>query len=260
MDDARATRLVDEDEVARLEVAVNDADGVSGGEPGRHLQGERQRLLGREAAARLEHVRQRRATQELHRYESQLRAVGQGVVAYVEGPAHVAVGHAACDLDLAAKPLDGDRVVGHSRAQRLERHGLADYLVRGLVDFPDGARSDEADDPVAARDDLAVGESLIEGAAAASASATRGGSTVPSDSGHPGSRRANDARGRGVVSTDHLSIWRPKTWRQARVSVATHSRWRVCGNMSKGCTAATWYPAPWSDRRSRTCVSGLHET
>ena len=45
-----------------------------------------------------------------------------------------------------------------------------------------------------------------------------------------------------------------------RSSVATHSTWRVCGNMSTGVTRSRRYPRERSSDRSRACVTTLHET
>src|SRR5262249_32390511 len=151
---AHAARVADEDDVRALEIAVDDAGGVRGGEAGGDLLGDGQRLVGRHATLAPDARRKRLALEELHGEERRL-AVAALVEPDVEEPADVRVGDLAGELDLALEAADDGVVVGDRVAQRLQRHALLEEEILRLVDFPHAALADDADNAVPLSDEIA---------------------------------------------------------------------------------------------------------
>jgi hypothetical protein len=146
----RPLRAVDQEDVAALQVAVDDAALVRGGEAAGHLEDDRQRLRGRQAAVAGEPLRQRLAVQPLHGEEG-ARGLPRlrGRLDEIEGAADVRVGDPAGERDLALEALHGACVAGGLRAQDLERHRLVELEVESLVHLSHGPGSEEPGDPVA---------------------------------------------------------------------------------------------------------------
>ncbi|MFN8094860.1 MAG: hypothetical protein U0599_22040 [Vicinamibacteria bacterium] len=136
-----------EHHVRRLEVAVQDAGLVGGGEPRADLPRDLEGLvLGQAADAPGErgHVL---AVDVLHREE--VLAVR---LADVEDAAHRGVRDLAREAHLLVEAGEGGAVPGEGRRQELQRHRLGQLEVVGPVDLPHPAPAEEADDPVAAPD------------------------------------------------------------------------------------------------------------
>ena len=150
---SRPARVRLEHDVRALEVAVDDAGFVRRGERGGHLLDERQGFLGAQTPAVREPLGERDARQELHRQKRE-----RLVVEHVEGAADVGVGDAAGEVDLAEEALHRPGVVRDVGADRLEGHALAQDLVLGLVDLAHAAAGDEAEDPEASGEDVALRE------------------------------------------------------------------------------------------------------
>ncbi len=145
------SRLLAEDvDVVRLEVAVNDACRVSGGEPGEDLAGERDDLARRQADPSLDAGAQRLAVQVLHHHE----AVVVGQRAEVEHLEDVIAADTSGGLSFALEALHGFGVACGRGVEHLDRHPSPDADVLPFVHGTHTALADQSDDPVLALDDL----------------------------------------------------------------------------------------------------------
>jgi hypothetical protein len=159
---ARAAGSLDQHDVGRLEVAVDDALLVRRVEGGGHLRHQRGRLGVSDAADAHEARRQRLALEELHGEEGDVVApVARPVQPDVEDAADVGVGHLARELDLALEALEHLGIEGGDVvADGLEGHPLPEQEVLGLVDLAHPTLAEHAQDLVALGDEVAAGEPL----------------------------------------------------------------------------------------------------
>ena len=146
---ARPPLVGREHDVAALEVAVDHAGVVRGGERRGHLLDQRQRVRRPHPAGALEALGERLAGEQLHREEREVL-----VVEDVVDPAHVRVRHRAREVDLPQEPVHRPRIARDLRPDRLERDPLVEDLVLGLVDLAHAAARDEAHDAESSREDL----------------------------------------------------------------------------------------------------------
>ena len=149
LDQRNAVGAPGDEQVGRLEVAVDDLRGVGLGEPEACLhhivRGDRRR----ERAVRGEHAREVTALEQLHH---EVRRIVE----------HADVGHAADMLaaqlrrrsGFAQKALDDRVVVGDLGQQELERDALAEMDVRRSNDDPHAAAADHAVDLELPRDEV----------------------------------------------------------------------------------------------------------
>ncbi len=148
-----------EEDVLGLEVAVDDARGVGGGERAADLRGDAQRARHVERALALDHHAELNALEVLH--DEVHGAVGRG--AGVGDVDDVRVADLGGGARLAPEPLDQ---VGHpavARVQHLDRDPLADLDVLGEVDLAHPALADQLVDAVAPIDDLAAEVGTVVG-------------------------------------------------------------------------------------------------
>jgi len=139
-----AARQRDQEDVGRLQVAVNDPGRVRRAEPGRDLKDQIDRRRLRERSS-LDARVQRLPLQPLHRQVD--RAVRRD--AEVLDVDDVAVTDGAGSARLAAQPLDRVGIAGQLAAQELDRHPLAGVEVLGLEDVAGPALADGAQQAVA---------------------------------------------------------------------------------------------------------------
>ena len=182
-----------EDQVGRLDVAVDDAPRVRVVERRGHLAHEADHLLRLEARALGEHLRDGLAVDELH------GEVGQpALLAQVEERDDPRVGERAGDLRLVVEALDEGAVLG-ARARDVEADGLdrerpLDQGVEGLVDGPHGAVAQAARDLVAAYGGGDLVGHLSSAVAHRSARRTIGADTLPPDDCSTGAASGVNAR------------------------------------------------------------------
>ena len=135
--------VVSDQDVARLDVAVDDPDGVGGGQGRGDLRAELGRLVRLQRTALAQHRRQGHRRQELH---DQARPAL--VLHDVEHRDGMPVVQAGGDPGLAHRPLIGQFGVGRRESmlpvQLLHGHRPAEPLVLGL---PDGAHPARANQP-----------------------------------------------------------------------------------------------------------------
>ena len=159
--------LLDHD-VLGLEVAVDDALFVRGGETLRHLLRDRDHARQRQRVAAAQDLRQRLAFDERHRQV--LDAVD---LAEVVNADDVLVGDLAREHQLALEALfellRGGRVRLRRRTNHLDRHRDAELVVEGLVDGAHAAGAEQLQDRVARVDLLPRLERSITGAGRAGA-------------------------------------------------------------------------------------------
>ena len=136
-----------EEQVLRLDVAVDDALRVRGGERRRGLRGDPQdALLGQLRLAR-EALGERLALEELH-HDERAAVVGVAEVGDVDD---VLVADRRRELRLLLEARDDRFALRVLLEQHLDRDALADQRVRRLVDRAHAALADLARDEVAAR-------------------------------------------------------------------------------------------------------------
>jgi hypothetical protein len=133
-----------EDDVVRLEVAVQDPGGVRRAQAGEQLQRDRARLVDRERTGAREAGRQRLAAEELHGVEELA-----GSRAQVEDAADAGVGDAPGELDLALEARRCRRAGRDGRADSLERDRRRELAILGLVDLAHRAGCEESQDAIA---------------------------------------------------------------------------------------------------------------
>ena len=97
--------------ICRLEIAVHDAGGVHGAEPGGHLLNQRTRLGGGEGAVLPDPAGERVAVEQLHREERDGLPRRCPMLIDIEDATDVGMGDAAGERDLALRPARW-RVVG----------------------------------------------------------------------------------------------------------------------------------------------------
>jgi hypothetical protein len=148
LDRAAAGRLVGEQHVLRLHVAVDHPGPVGLGERGEHRVEQGQRPARRERGVLADHVAQGEPRDVLHDQEE--RAV---VVALVEDRDHVVVREAGRRACLALEPGHEVGVVGEPGVHDLDRHGPVQAEIGGLVDDRHPAAGDPRPDPVPAVED-----------------------------------------------------------------------------------------------------------
>ena len=153
--DPRAAAAVDHD-VGWLQIAMHEAAVVRRREARADVARQRQRLVGREASDAPEQRGEVFAIDVLH---------GDEVIAVDFN--HVVQ---ATDVRVRDLPADAHLVVERVEAARVadrnvfERDALAELQVIGAVDLPRPSAADQRNDPVAARDDQAGGESRFRNA------------------------------------------------------------------------------------------------
>jgi hypothetical protein len=182
--------VVDHD-VRGLEVAVQNARVVRGGEAGANLPGDLDGLVFGQPAESLEHRRQLFTLHVLHRDEVQ--ALG---LADVVNAADVAVRYLARDPHLAVEARERGAVERELLGQKLQGHGLFELEVVGAVNLAHPAAAEQSDDAVAFVEHRAGDEARVvnrgvmnrEGARGARRAARRGGA-----------RRGDASRGRVSV-------------------------------------------------------------
>ena len=128
-----------DDDVVRLEVAVDHAAAVGEAGGGEHLDPEVDRVLLAERRLLGDHVLERAPGQALHR-----DVVGALVLAAVEDADHVGMRQRGGRLGLAAEALHELDVLGEAPVQDLERDLAAEVGVLGAVDVGHPARADPA--------------------------------------------------------------------------------------------------------------------
>ena len=133
-----------QEEVVGLEVAVHDAAGVRGGEPGRDLRGDLERLARRQRAAD-QALAQRLAVEQLHRGEGDL-----AVLAEIEDRQDVRMRERRDRLGLALEARQRVGVGGEMRRQDLDRHLAVELGVAGAEDLAHPALAELGDDLVGA--------------------------------------------------------------------------------------------------------------
>ena len=149
VDDADLAAAVDHD-VGRLEVAMQHAALVRGGDPGAQLPRHVERLFRRQAADPPQQRGQRLSVDVLHRQV--VPALG---FADVMDTADVRMG------DVAGEPHFGDEALQHVALQdavhreQLERDALPERQVVGAIDLTHPALTEQADDAVPAGEDAA---------------------------------------------------------------------------------------------------------
>jgi len=134
-----------EDDAERLEVAVDDAEGVGGLEAGADLPEDGHRLLGRHEPLAPEPLEEALAGEELHHEEQ----VPLGRAAEVGDPDDVVVLERARDLRLAPEALHDVGGGGEVRAQHLHRDVLAQVDVARLEHGAHPTRREVRDELVA---------------------------------------------------------------------------------------------------------------
>jgi hypothetical protein len=131
--------------VRRLQVAVEDAALVRGGNPRADLPRDFDRLVLGEAADAAEQRREILAVDVLHREER--GAVG---VADVVGPADVAMRDGARDAHFVVELRQASGMAGEILGQQLQRDGLSELQVVGAVHLAHAALAERRDDAEAA--------------------------------------------------------------------------------------------------------------
>ena len=139
-----------DEDVARLDVPVHQADGVRGVEGAAGLFEHVEGVPHRQRALAGQHVGQRLAHHQLHDQVGQ-RAAGGGVVdlAVVVDRGDPGVGDACGDLGLGPEPFDELGVGGELGLEHLDRHVPVQDGVVGLPDLTHPAGGDEAQQAVA---------------------------------------------------------------------------------------------------------------
>ena len=133
--------------VGRLQIAVQDAAIVSGGNPRAELPREVDRLVLWDAADAAEQRRKILAVDILHREEAAAVRVAE-----VVEPADVLVRHLSRDAQLVVKLREPRRIGGGAIGQELQRDRLIEGEILGAIHFTHAAAPEQRDEAVAARD------------------------------------------------------------------------------------------------------------
>src|SRR5262249_46282645 len=137
--DLQTARRLDDD-VLRLDVAVDDADLVRGREPGAELLRDAERDRLRQDVARLDQLLERESADELHREVAQPARLAE-----VVGPEDVRVRDPARQADLLLEPVEETRIGGERlAAERLDRYGVVEVAVVRAVDDAHAAAAEHA--------------------------------------------------------------------------------------------------------------------
>ena len=155
--DDEVAALVHHD-VLRLEVAVDDAAVVRGGESGAELARGLQRLVAGQPADAREQRGEIFAVHVFHRDER--RAV---YLADVEHAADVGMRNQAGDADLAVEALEQPRIARRLFGEELERDRLPEREIGGAVDFAHAAAPEQSENAVAAAQQRARQEAALVG-------------------------------------------------------------------------------------------------
>ncbi len=134
-------------DVGGLEIAVEDALVMGGGEAGAQLAGDLDRLVARQAADAAEQGGEVFTVDEFH--GDKLLALH---LADVEDPADVGMGDLARKADLVVKTLKPGGIVFEGFGQEFQGDGLVEREVVGAVDLAHSPRAEEADNAVALGD------------------------------------------------------------------------------------------------------------
>ena len=148
-----AARGFDEDNVVRLDVAVDDAELVSGIQRGGDLLRERRDALGRECSFGFEQVREAAAGDVLH-HDERLAVLSFVDVFDVDG---IGVVELAGENRFVLETLEKRFVVGELRSHPFQGPQFVEPHVHGLVDRAHGALAKFFDDAVFAADKRACG-------------------------------------------------------------------------------------------------------
>jgi hypothetical protein len=142
--------VVEQDDVARLDVAVDDAALVRVLQRGEQLGHQPAGLGEREALARIEQALQVAAAHQLHDDE---RRIGAGVLAVLVDGDDAGMAEPADGLGLAPEAhsqLGGEVRIGLIEPQHLDRHRALDHRIEAFVDHAHGAAPELAADQVLA--------------------------------------------------------------------------------------------------------------
>jgi hypothetical protein len=137
-----------EHHVGRLEVAVQDAAVVSGGEARTNLARDVERLVGGQVADARQQRGEVLAVDVFHREEMPM-PIG---LADVEHAAHVRVCDLARDADFGQKMFPSDRIVGKRAGEEFQRDWDAELEVVRPVDLTHASTTEQSDDAVAPGD------------------------------------------------------------------------------------------------------------
>ena len=151
LEQARAVGALGDEEVRRLDVAVNDAERVRLGDALARLQHRDRRPPRHLRAVVAEDLVEVVALQVLHHHER--HAVGQR--AHVHHARDVLAAQPDGGLRLAKEPRDRRLALGHVRQQDLDRDRLLQIEVRRPDDAAHAADTDDLLDPVLAEKDVA---------------------------------------------------------------------------------------------------------
>ena len=156
--DLDALDAVFEQDVGRLDVAMDQALLVSGGQAGGDLAADAEDLLQLQRAFAVDFVLERLAVDELHHQVGRLVRVVDGV-----DRDDVIVMHGRGGRGLAEEALDGGRIGGQLRGHHLDGHDAAELGVEGPQHDAHAAVADDFDDLVFAglADELADAIGLV---------------------------------------------------------------------------------------------------
>ena len=155
-----ALDAVFEQDVARLDVAMDQARLVSRGEAGSGLAADAEDVFQLEGAFAVDFVLERLALDELHHQVGRLMRIVDGVD---RDDVLVMDGRGGCGF--AEEPLDGDGIGGQLRGHHFDRDDAAELGVEGPQDGAHAAVADDFDDFVFAgfADELADAVGLVAG-------------------------------------------------------------------------------------------------
>ena len=145
VDDPHAPRLAFEKHVGRLDVAVEDAAAMRGGEPRGDLLADPQDVAEWERAGDVAVVAERPPFEQLH------DDVGHALMlAHLMDRHHMRVLDRSEGSALADEPLPGGRVAGVTGRHHLDRHSAVEAVVVGQVDAAHRSGTDQAEHPIVA--------------------------------------------------------------------------------------------------------------
>ena len=178
---------------------MEDARGVSGGEPCAHVTGDRDHAAHRHRTPAREVRTEHLAGDELHRQE----AIA-AVLPDVERARDVPVRHASGELHFATKALEHPGRRSELLLQDLERHDLVELAIAGAVDRPHTAGAEHSKDLVATAHD---GRPVQPGGRSAWAWVLRDAGVVPerSEDGLRAGVGVAAAHARALTHRDHAS-------------------------------------------------------
>jgi len=154
--DADAAATIEHD-VGGLEVAMDDAVFVSGGEAGAELTGDVESFVGGDAADAAEEGGEVFAIDEFHGEEGMGSGGGGGLkgqsgggnFAQVEDAADIGVRNLAGEADFASEAGERVGIAGERGGKKFKSDGLAEFEIFGAVDFAHAALAEWRDNAVA---------------------------------------------------------------------------------------------------------------